>query len=269
MLLVFFAFIDFYAHMKVQQIPVLLDNYAYVAQCTKTGQVALIDTPDAAAIQNYLKTQGLQANAIFNTHHHWDHAGGNEDIVNAYSCDVTCSHHDKSRIDRVTHTVGEGDNAKLGELSFKVLDVPGHTLGHIAYYGHGVLFCGDTLFVGGCGRLFEGTPEQMHASLQKIAALPGDTKIYCAHEYTENNLQFALTVEPGNLALQGKIKAVKELRSQNLPTVPSTLAEELSYNPFLRCDSEEIVKSLQSKGYKGVEDAVNVFAALRELKDKL
>lgn len=253
--------------MEVVQLPVLMDNYAYFVTCPATGKVGLIDTPDATAILDYLKRENLEPAAILNTHHHWDHAGGNKEICQEYKIPVYCSEYDQGRIDRVSLTLKQGDRVSLGELEFEVMDVPGHTLGHIAYYRQGVLFCGDTLFVGGCGRLFEGTAEQMFASLEKIKELPDDTKIYCAHEYTEQNLAFALTVEPGNKDLQEKFEEVKKKRVQDLPTVPSTLGEEKLYNPFLRADSLEIRESLEAKGYSGLDSAVKVFAGVRELKD--
>lgn len=254
--------------MEIIQLPVLFDNYAFFVICPKTKKVALIDTPEAQPILNYLKKHGLVPGAIFNTHHHWDHAGGNHEICVKYSLPVYCSEYDQNRIDDVTKAVKDGDTVSMGSLEFKVFDIPGHTLGHIAYYGHGVLFCGDTLFIGGCGRLFEGTAQQMHASLSKLKNLPDETIVYCAHEYTEKNLSFALTLEPENKSLQEKYREVKDKRAQNLSTVPSTLGEEKSYNPFLRWDSPEILDSLKKQGYGDVGSDVKVFAAVRELKDQ-
>lgn len=253
--------------MEIVQLPVLMDNYAYFVTCPQTGKVGLIDSPDAVAILDYLRREGKEPSAILNTHHHWDHAGGNKEICEQFEIPVYCSEYDQSRIDKVTKTLKEGDHVQVGGLDFKVFDVPGHTLGHLAYYGHGVLFCGDTLFVGGCGRLFEGSAEQMQASLNKLRQLPDETKIYCAHEYTEQNLSFALSIEPGNKALQAKFDEVKTKRAQNLSTVPSTLGEEKSYNPFLRWDSVEIIESLKKKGCSDLSSAVKVFAAVRKLKD--
>lgn len=239
---------------QILQIPVLKDNYGYVVVDTKTKKAALIDTPDAMALLPVLKdlaSKEIEWVAILNTHHHWDHAGGNAEILAAHKVSVYCSVFDykEKRIDGATHPVKEGDEVRVGGLCFQVLDVPGHTLGHIAYYGHGVLFCGDTVFVSGCGRLFEGTPAQMFQSLAKIKKLPDDTLIYCAHEYSEENLRFALTVDPDNLALQKKYAEVKQARVQNKSTVPTRLGDEKQYNPFLRATT------------------VDDFARVRKLKD--
>jgi len=252
--------------MKIIQFPVLSDNYAYIVQCQETGVAALIDTPDAAALKSRLKQENTTPQMILNTHHHWDHSGGNEEISNSYDVSIFASKYDEDRIFGVTKTVGEGDEVRVGSLVFNVIEVSGHTLGHIAYYTKGILFCGDTVFVGGCGRLFEGTPAQMVESMQKIMGLPKETKIYCAHEYTENNLNFALGIEPGNRDLQKKIAEVRKLRQKGISTVPSTIEEELLYNPFMRFESEEIKAHLASLGL-AINTNCEVFAAIRELKD--
>lgn len=253
--------------MQVITHPVLSDNYAHFVVCPKTQKLALIDTPDSSVILNFLRQNEFELQCILNTHHHWDHMGGNTDVLQEYDVPVYGGEFDQKRIDGLSQTVKEGDVVSVGHLNFEVLDVPGHTLGHVAYYGHGALFCGDTIFVGGCGRLFEGTPQQMWESLSKIKALPDDTKIYCAHEYTLQNLEFALTVEPGNKDLQDQLQKAKALRKQGLPTVPSTLADEKRYNPFLRWDSQEIQTSLKEKGFQ-VTDGLSVFTAVRALKDQ-
>lgn len=253
--------------MEIIQLPCLMDNYAYLFICPKTQAVGLVDTPDAPLVLGYLKKRGLVPSAILNTHHHWDHAGGNQQICEHFDLPVYCSEYDRDRIDGVTKTLKEGDTVAVGSLQFEVFDVPGHTLGHIAYYRPGVLFCGDTLFVGGCGRLFEGTPGQMLYSLKKLKALPNETLVYCAHEYTEKNLSFAMTLEPGNRALAEKLKEVRARRARGESTVPSTIAQEKAYNPFLRWDSPEIIENLNKKGYSGLEDEVAVFSAVRQLKD--
>jgi hydroxyacylglutathione hydrolase len=240
--------------IQILQIPVLQDNYAYVVIDLQTKKAALIDTPDSAILLQKLRDlarEGIELTAILNTHHHGDHAGGNAEVLAAHKVPVSCGFFDynEKRIDGATHPVKEGDDVQMGNLHFQVLDVPGHTLGHIAYYGHGVLFCGDTVFVSGCGRLFEGTAAQMFDSLAKIKKLPDDTLIYCAHEYSEQNLCFALTVDPNNAALQKKYAEVKQARAQNQSTVPTHLGDEKLYNPFLRTET--------------VED----FARVRKLKD--
>lgn len=250
--------------LRVIQIPVLYDNYAYLVVCEKTSSAAIIDTPDAEIILNCIKTNNLKPVAILNTHHHDDHAGGNAEILGQYDIPVYASDFDKNRIDGVSHVVGEGSVVKVGDLEFVVLDTPGHTLGHVSYFCCDALFCGDTLFSGGCGRLFEGTPEQMFASLKKISDLPDNTQIYCAHEYTQSNLEFALTVEPQNSLLKEKIDLVADLRNRNKATVPTLLGEEKSYNPFLRCASAEIRRSLKITANDADSD---VFRRLRAMKD--
>lgn len=241
-------------NIQILQLPVFQDNYAYIVVDAKTNKAALIDTPDATTLLQTLKDlvpKKIELAAILNTHHHWDHAGGNAEVLAAHTVPVYCSvfDHKEQRIDGATHPVKDGDEVWVGGLRFQVLDVPGHTLGHIAYYGHGVLFCGDTVFVSGCGRLFEGTAEQMFHSLAKIKKLPDDTLIYCAHEYSEQNVRFALTVDPDNVALQKKYAEVKQARIQNKSTVPTRLGDEKQYNPFLRATT------------------VDNFARVRRLKD--
>lgn len=225
--------------LKVTQIPVLNDNYAYILQDSATGEVAVVDTPDGSQLVLELKKRQLKPSIILNTHHHWDHADDNPIVLKEFDCEVVASVYDQNRIPGVTRVVREGDVVNLGEVEFQVFDVVGHTLGHVAYYTPGFLFSGDTLFVGGCGRLFEGTAEQMFASLQKIKALPDNTKIFGAHEYTKNNLEFALSVFPNSKAIQKKYEQVCDLRRKGLATVPTTLAEELEYNVFLQAGSVE------------------------------
>ena len=176
--------------------------------------------------------------------------------------------YDQNRIYGLNHPLKEGDEVRLGELKFKILDIPGHTLGHIAYYGHGVVFCGDTLFVGGFGRLFEGTAKQMFDSLSKLKNLPDDTKVYCMHEYSQKNLEFALILEPNNPALLKKYREVCAKRKRGESTVPSTIGEEKSYNPFLRWDSEELTANVGALLAAPLHDPVDIFAATRALKDK-
>jgi hydroxyacylglutathione hydrolase len=205
--------------------------------------------------------------AILNTHHHRDHTGGNEAILARHPVEVRGHTSDNARIHGFTRGVDDGDQVQIGELSGKVLYVPGHTTGHVAYLFDNNLFCGDTLFTGGCGRLFEGTPEQMHASLKKLMALPDNTKVYCGHEYTESNLRFAISVEPRNPKLVSRFERVQGLRSRGASTVPATLEEEKQTNPFLRWDSKEIQAVLKSAHPDTRLDPVSVFAAVRKMKD--
>ncbi|HEY1043462.1 MAG TPA: hydroxyacylglutathione hydrolase [Telluria sp.] len=256
--------------LDVLTIPAFHDNYLWLAH---DGQYAVaIDPGDADAVSRALKSHGLELTAILTTHHHADHVGGVRDLVREWDVPVYAPLHDA--IAGATVRLSEGDRVELGQpaLAFSVLDVPGHTNGHIAYVrqtpGAGWVFCGDTLFAGGCGRMFEGTPEVMLASLGKLAALPEDTLVYCAHEYTVSNLRFALAVEPGNAALRARFDTAQAMRAQGLPTVPSTIGLERATNPFLRCGSEEIRATLLRDG-RIAPDAgpVQVFAALREWKN--
>lgn len=236
--------------MDVIQIPVLHDNYVYVVVCHDTQKAAIVDPAVAAPVLEYFDDEDVTPVAIWNTHHHFDHVGGNEEILERYpDLEVVAGSYDaeNQRIPGLTRVVKEGDEVTLGKLKFEVLDIPGHTLGHIAYVGEGSLFCGDTLFAAGCGRLFEGTPEQMFASLQKIKALANETLVFCAHEYTHNNLDFALSVEPADQALQKRLQWVKERREQDLPTVPFTIDDELQTNLFLRAQGVQEFASLRRR----------------------
>lgn len=235
--------------MKVIQEKVLSDNYSYVIVCEETNQAACIDTPDAQQILKVVNDLNLDLVAILNTHHHWDHAGGNEEVLSHFSdARVYCSQYDfdYNRIKGVTNPVKEGDVISVGHLRFTVVDVPGHTLGHIAYYGEGSLFCGDALFVSGCGRLFEGAPEQMYKSLNKLKKLNGDTKIYCAHEYTLKNLNFAESIGRNKNAVEAKLREAKQTLQKGLYTVPTRISEELQYNPFLTASSAKDFASLRA-----------------------
>ncbi|MBI2338946.1 MAG: hydroxyacylglutathione hydrolase [Deltaproteobacteria bacterium] len=253
--------------MRVVQIPTLFDNYTYLVICEKTGVCGIVDSPDAEATWEAIRREGIEPVAILSTHHHLDHVGGNTDLVRMKKMVVYGGANDSGRIPELTHPVKEGDTVRVGNIVFKVLDIPGHTRGHIAYVTGEAVFCGDTLFAGGCGRLFEGTPEMMVASLSKLKALPDETKVYCGHEYTQKNLEFALTLEPNNQALEKKYEEVSKRRKKNLSTVPTTMAEEKSYNPFLREESPELIAGVKKKVPNLKEDPVSVFAAVRRLKD--
>lgn len=253
------------SRLEIRQIPVLNDNYVYLAHCPKSGQTAVVDPAVAGPVLDTLKQTGWTLTHILNTHHHGDHTGGNLELKAETGCTIVGPRADKDRIPGIDVEVGDNDSYTMGEATAQVFDVPGHTRGHIAYWfaDSDALFCGDTLFVMGCGRLFEGTPKQMVQSLSKFDALPGQTRVYCAHEYTQNNGRFALTVEPGNDALKALMKDVDAKRAKGIPTVPSTLEQERATNPFLRPSSANIQATLGMQG----ADIVDVFAEVRRLKD--
>ena len=209
--------------LEVQQIPCLSDNYGYLVHDTVSGLTATIDTPDTGPILQALKKKGWRLDFIFNTHHHDDHAGGNLALKENTGCEIIGPRADAGRIPGIDRQVGEGDSVALGEWQFTVHDTPGHTRGHIVYHCQqaGVAFVGDTLFALGCGRLFEGTPAQMWDSLQKILSWPDQTLIYCAHEYTQANARFALSVEPGNTDLVARDVQISAARERGEPTVPT------------------------------------------------
>lgn len=252
--------------LRIVQFPALNDNYNYLLHDEATGVTAAVDPSEAAPTVEALQKHGWTLDIILNTHHHHDHVGGNRDLQAAYGCEVIGYVGDAGRIPAITQQVKAGEVVQVGESKAHVFFVPGHTSGHIAYYfaEDAALFCGDTMFAMGCGRLFEGTPAQMHDSLQQLAQLPHDTRIYCAHEYTEANGRFALTLEPKSADLRQRMVDVKAQRARNEPTVPSLLCDELATNPFLRTDSAEIRHSLQMQD----ANATDVFAEIRRRKDR-
>lgn len=225
--------------LEITAISAWSDNYVYLLRDAETGKTAVIDPTEAAPVVAALERQGLTLDRIVNTHHHADHIGGNADLKSRYGCDVVGPARDRNRIRTMDHGLQDGDVLRVGSSEAQVLFIPGHTTGHIALWfeADAALFCGDTLFSLGCGRLFEGTAEQMWASLSRLAALPPETRVYCAHEYTEANGRFALTVDAGNPDLQARMREVRELRAQGRATVPSTLGLEARTNPFLRAGS--------------------------------
>ncbi len=253
------------ASLQVHQFPCLSDNYSYLVHDPDTGLTATIDTPEAGPINAALEQKGWTLTHILNTHHHFDHAGSNEALKAQWGCTIVGSRDDAARIPGIDIEVGDGDSFQFGEHQVQVFDVSGHTIGHIAFYfpDSSTLFSGDALFALGCGRLFEGTPEQMWTSLQKLIDLPDDTVVYCAHEYTQANAAFALSVEPQNAALQARSKEIDALRAEGKPTVPSTIGLEKETNPFLRPASEVLQKNLNMVG----DDLVEVFAETRRRKD--
>ena len=249
--------------LQVHQFPVLQDNYAFLIRDPASGETATIDTPDAGAILAEADKMGWKLTQIWNTHWHPDHAGGNAEIREKTGVSVT-GPAEVERIGRAPdRVVDQGDEVMLGGLTARVLDVGGHTLGHIAYVfdAEKIAFVGDSIFAMGCGRMFEGTPDQMWASLSRIAALPGDTTLYCAHEYTEANAKFAIHYDPVNRDLQARIEEVKRRRAAGKPTVPMTLDQELRTNPFLRAPL--LKRSIMLPNATDVE----AFAEMRRRKD--
>lgn len=233
--------------LQIYQIPALTDNYIYVLHAEE--RTAIIDPSESKEVLNFLYQHDWTLEYILNTHHHFDHVGGNEDIKQHKHCLIYASDFDADRIPGCDKGLKEGEIITLGHHKIEVMNIPGHTKGHIAYYlpENAVLFCGDTLFSMGCGRVFEGTMEQLYDSLQKIKALPDDTTVYCAHEYTVKNIEFALSLEPDNKDLQNKLKEAQAKRAKGLSTVPTFLGDEKKYNPFLKAQSFEEFKELRLK----------------------
>ena len=251
--------------LTIMQIPVLTDNYIYLIHDPASGETAVVDPALAQPVLDVLEKKGWRLTYILNTHHHWDHVGGNLELKQKTGCKIIAAQSDQDRIPGIDIGVNEDDVISLGSHMARIISTPGHTSGHIVYHfaEDCVLFCGDTLFVMGCGRLFEGTPEQMWNSLLKLKALPPSTRIYCTHEYTQTNGRFALSVEPDNTQLQKKMIEVQRLRAENKPTVPSTIEQERATNPFFRSDSINIQKTLGLEG----QSPVRVFTELRKRKD--
>lgn len=253
---------------SIQPIAAFTDNYIWLLFDDESRRAYVVDPGDAAPVSATLAEMQLELEGILITHHHLDHIGGVRELRQQFSPVVYGPHN--PAIERVDHRLGAGDRIEVLGLAFEVMEVPGHTLDHIAYFHAGerpLLFCGDTLFAGGCGRVFEGTPPMMYASLQSLATLPPETAVYCAHEYTLANLAFARAVEPDNAALADRVAQAEATRARNEPTVPSELGLELATNPFLRCSEPALQASLESQGKLGQRDGAQVFAVVRGWKD--
>jgi len=251
--------------LEIEQIATRNDNYVYLIRDISSNRVAAVDPSDADPVIEALNKLDWILTDIINTHHHNDHTGGNLELKEKYNCSITGPRADHDRIAGIDLDVGDGDRYFLGDSEAMVFDTPGHTRGHIAFWFPEsiALFCGDTLFALGCGRTFEGTPQQMWESLKKLRNLPDETKVFCAHEYTQANAKFAVSVDSKNEKLLKRAENIDKLRAENKPTVPSLLGDEKETNPFLRCDMESIANAVSLDA----NDPVNVFAEVRLRKD--
>jgi hydroxyacylglutathione hydrolase len=264
--------------MRVERIPTLRDNYTYLLVDEPSGEAAVVDAPEAEPVLRRIERLGVRPTRILSTHHHLDHSAANPDLAKRFGAPVYGHVSDSGRIPGFTHGLEEGDTVAVGALRARVLFIPAHTRGHIAYVFPDAVFCGDTLFAAGCGRLFEGDPGMMYRALhEKLGRLPEQTRVYCGHEYTEQNLRFALHVEPGNRAAEAKLRWVRERRAKAAPdwhdateeemTVPSTIREEKETNPFLRVDSPEIIEASRKARPGAPTDPVSVLGRIRAMKD--
>ena len=251
--------------LNIDIIPCLQDNYSFVVHDTETGTVAVIDPSEFKPIDNFIEKKFKKIDYIFNTHHHFDHTGGNLDLKKKYKTRIIGSKKDEKRIPGIDTMISDNENFKLGNIEFKIFLIPGHTSGHICFYAKNekVIFTGDTLFSLGCGRVFEGTHLEMLTSLNLIKKLPADTQIYCGHEYTKKNLDFCIKYEINNNKLKNKKEWTISRLNQKLPTIPTTVNEELNTNIFLRCTNTEVKKTLDMENATELE----VFKKLRGLKD--
>lgn len=259
--------------VKVTYVSAFADNYIWfihgLPEKHAEKQIIIVDPGDKTPVIEAIEDFAYQPKAILITHHHADHTAGISDLVEKYQIPVYGPA--QEHIPAITHKLKQDDtiNFEPMGLTFSILDVPGHTSGHIAYSGHGILFIGDTLFAGGCGRIFEGTPKQMHHSLSKLLALDNTTNIYCAHEYTQDNLKFAHVVEPNNIQLQERIKQTQKLRDNLQPTIPSSLELEKLTNPFLRFDLDSVRLAAEDFAHKPLNTPADVFKTVRYWKDTL
>ena len=251
--------------MQITPIPCLTDNYAYIIYDKTSKTVGVVDPSEAKPIISFLKKKNLKLNYVLNTHHHFDHIGGNIELKKEYNSKIIGFAGDKHRIPGIDITLKNDERLKFGNSTLKVFHIPGHTSGHICFFfeKEKIAFTGDTLFSLGCGRIFEGTHEQMLNSLNKIKKLPRDTMIYCGHEYTYKNAEFCMKYDVENTDLKKKFEKIKKLRSENLPTIPTSLEDELKLNIFLKCDQNDLKSKLNMKN----QEDFKVFRKVRDLKD--
>ena len=251
--------------LQIRRLPAFEDNYLWLVHAPASGETAVVDPGEAGPVDAALSAEGWTLTHILNTHHHHDHVGANEELKARWGCRIVGPRADAARIPGIDRRVGDGDTVTLGGRTARVFDVPGHTRGHIAYWfeGDAAVFVGDTLFAGGCGRMFEGTPTQFWSSLARLRALPDDTQVYCAHEYTASNLRYAAHLLPADAAVASRVEAVGAARARGEATVPSPLGLEKRTNPFLRCDEPSLAAAVDAPGAPPAE----VFALLRARKD--
>ena len=257
--------------MAIIPVPQLSDNFAYLVIDDSNAECGVVDCSEAGKVLAEVERRRVRLTTVLSTHWHFDHVGGNTDLLAAVpGLRIYGARAENGRIPGLTDPIGDGDEVRVGTLRGRVIGIPAHTNGHVAYYFSALkaAFTGDTLFIAGCGRLFEGGAATMVNSLSKLAALPDDTEVYCGHEYTQKNLEFALTVEPGNPVLRAKRDWAVRTRREGKWTVPSTIGEEKQINPFLRTNSPEIQASVAKIDPKLAGDPVAVFAKIRELKDR-
>jgi hydroxyacylglutathione hydrolase len=264
--------------MRVERIPTLGDNYTYLVIDEATHEAAVVDAPEAGPVVARVEALGVNLTKILSTHHHFDHTAANPELAKKYGAPVFGHVSDAKRIPGFTNGLEEGDRVSVGNLEAEVIFVPAHTKGHVAYVFPEAVFCGDTLFAAGCGRIFEGNPKMMHEALNlKLRRLPDETLVYCGHEYTESNLLFALSVEPGNAVLQKRMEWVRERRAKAASdwhdaseaefTIPSTIREEKATNPFMRVDSPELIESVRRAHPGTATDPVTILGQTRAMKD--
>lgn len=265
------AFTSRDGRLTVHQVPVWVDNLVWIVVCSETGEAAIVDGPEAGPVLDYCKAHGLRVTTVLNTHTHGDHVGINRDLQRRGLLDGMTVVGPARRADDVpglTRAVDDGDLVRVGAVEGRVMLTEGHLDGHVSFVLRDMVFCGDTMFAGGCGRLFDGPPAKMHDSLQRLAALPADTWVCCAHEYTQDNLRFAWSLEPGNAALAERIRRVWALRAEGGCTVPTRIEEERATNPFVRTGSPELVASVRAAMADApLDGSLDVFTATRRLKD--
>ncbi|MBI3992414.1 MAG: hydroxyacylglutathione hydrolase [Candidatus Lambdaproteobacteria bacterium] len=256
--------------MRIVPVPCLADNFAYLLICEETGQAGVVDPAEAEPVLHCVAQEGVTLSAILNTHHHWDHVGGNKALLARQPKLKVYGHaSDRGRIEGQTELLEAGAHFSVGKLAVRALHNPGHTSGAVSYVVQDAVFTGDTMFAAGCGRLLEGTPENMYHSLCKvIGSLPPETRVFFGHEYTEKNLRFAAQVEPDNADVQDKLAAVRALRAQGQFTTPSTLAAEWKTNPFMRTDSKSIQQTVRQSDPGNDLTPIAVLGAIRRMKDQ-